>query len=163
LSACFKHTRGFAAAHCGKPVAYRHTSLFIWRLRLRLRRSLSKKEDSYPESRRLSAMCCGRSRTLRLPNPSLKIPHNLRTNPFPHRHRHAIPNHPVRIVTAPRKRECIRNPLQPRILSNRIRPHTLRKPPVRNQPRAQVLAAYKAGEIATVAYEDVMAKHSRED
>jgi hypothetical protein len=56
------------------------TLLFLfWRLRLQLRRSLSKK-GSHPESRRLSAMCCGRA-ALTVCSLSLGSRHPIKSKP----------------------------------------------------------------------------------
>jgi len=90
-------------------------------------------------------MCCGKAALSVTPNPHIapnpltKIPSNLRPNPSPHRHRHTIPNHPVSIVVTPRESEPIRHPLQPGILSDRVRTRAAGESPVSNQSRAQVL------------------------
>jgi hypothetical protein len=81
--------------------------------------------------------------SLLLPNPLLEIPRNLRANPFSNRDGDAIPNHSIGIVVAPRERECFRHSLQPRVFSNCVRPRAARKPPVRNQSRAQVFGVMR--------------------
>jgi hypothetical protein len=61
---------GSAAAHSGKPPAYRRATQKLRRLRLRCSRAggiASKKKKPGPESRRLSAMCCGKAAILLYP------------------------------------------------------------------------------------------------
>src|SRR5437868_6140621 len=62
---------------------------------------------------------------------SIKIPRNLRPDPFSHRHRDAISDHSVGIVTTPHKSECVRDSLQPGIFSHRVRPRAMRKNRIR--------------------------------
>src|SRR5687767_6285814 len=71
-------------------------------------------------------------------HPLLKIPRNLRPNPFSHRHRDAIPNHSVSIIIASHESERVRNSLQSSIFSNRVRSYTPRKSFIRHQSRTQV-------------------------
>jgi hypothetical protein len=62
-----------------------------------------------------------------LPNPLLEIPRNLRADPFSNRDGDAIPDHSVSIIIASRESECVRDSLQPGVLSNRVRPRALRE------------------------------------
>jgi hypothetical protein len=52
---------GFAAAHRGKPTAYRHTLSFVWEAPPPTEAQPQQEKDPNPESQRLSAMCCGRA------------------------------------------------------------------------------------------------------
>ena len=64
--------RGSAAAHSGKPPAYRLANQMLRRLRLHFSKArgiaLGEKEEFRPESRGLSAMCCGRAAILLSPS-----------------------------------------------------------------------------------------------
>jgi hypothetical protein len=78
-----------------------------------------------------------------LHNPSSEIPRNLRADPFSNRDGNAIPDHSVSVRVASRESECVRDSLQPGVFSNRVGPRAARKPPVRNQPRAQVFGVMR--------------------
>src|SRR6266852_5237309 len=73
----------------------------------------------------------------------MKIPCNLRADPFPYKHIDTIPNHSISIIVATRESECVRNSLQPGVFSNGVRPRAARKSTVRNQSRAQVLCVMR--------------------
>src|SRR5258706_1406758 len=66
-----------------------------------------------------------------------EISDNLRTDPFSHRNRNAIADHSVRIIGAAHESKRVGNTLEPRVLSNRVRPHALRKSPIDHQSGAQ--------------------------
>src|SRR5947207_11200024 len=51
----------------------------------------------------------------------LEVTRNLRADPFSDRHRDAIPDHSIGVVVATRESECVRNSLQPRVFSHRVR------------------------------------------
>ncbi len=71
---------------------------------------------------------------------SIEITHDFRPDPLSHRNRDPIPNHSISIIITANKTKRVRHTLESRVLANRIRPHAMRKPLVRNQSCTQVLS-----------------------